>query len=240
MEQWRQERIRAEEARKRSAELALENLRNGRLWERYHKAMDTFARRYWEQRGVPRFFQDLWGLGWDNAHEFYVNGQPYITPTATIPVFSTGWQLLNIKHRLQNVPDNAGKYRYEITTKATGHPLFLCDPDKTIEGDVIAIEGEIKAMVTYVTLDSGKANVIGLPGSTLKKEDMAAQFANADRVTLVMDPGARVAAWELTKAIGREKCRVLIPPVKIDDGILAGHLTAREVRALLKNAVPAA
>jgi hypothetical protein len=55
----------------------------------------------------------------------------------------------------------------------------------------------------------------------------------------VMDPGAEAQAAKLAGQIGRRKTRVLIPPDKIDDGILARGLGAADVRALLRGAVPA-
>lgn len=238
MEKWRQERIQAEEARKRSAEMALEHLRKENIWLRYHQALDDAARRYWQQRGIPADYQDYWKLGWDNAHTFFVRGERYITPSATIPVFDADKQLVNIKHRLIHEPADGGKYRYEIAGQ--GQPLYLTRPGRPVQGHVVAVEGEIKSMVVRATVGEwDNLCIVGLPG-TNPSPDIVAELATAERVTLVMDPGARVAAWDLTGKIGREKCRVLIPPVKIDDGILAGHLTAREVRALLRNAVPAA
>lgn len=236
LERFRQERIAAEEARKRSAERALAILQDQHLWERYYEQAGEVGRAYWRKRGIPNCFQDLWQLGYVTQREFYIANAPYYTDTATIPIFSEGWAIANIKHRLIDPPDNGkDKYRYEISGQPA--PAFLCDPDKPLLGHVIAIEGEIKAAVTFAALDDPSLTVIGLPGVTPHAK-IISQLSQAERVTLITDPGSQIETWRLCKQIGLKKTRVLIPPTKIDDMILAARLRRADIVNLLQQAKP--
>lgn len=233
---WHKELEAREEARRRSAERALEHLRNAKLWRRYYEALTPESRDYWAKRGIPFEYQDRWQLGWCDDFMYKCGGEDYVSPTATIPVFGPHAQPLNLKHRLLYPHFPNDKYRYEL--HGVPGPLYRCNPELEMTGPALVIEGEIKAMVTYVTLGNEKANVIGLPGATPAHETVK-QLCQCERVLLVMDPGARDQAWRITGDIGRKKCKVLIPPMKLDDGILAAQMTAAELRSLLKTAVPA-
>lgn len=236
LERFRQERIVAEEARKRSAERALALLQDQRLWERYYSQAGETGRAYWRRRGIPDCWQDVWQLGYIEQREFYVDGALYYTPTATIPLFAQGGDVVNVKHRLIEPPHHGkDKYRYEITGQPA--PMFLCDPDADLTGHVIAIEGEIKAAVTFATLDDSHVTMVGLPGIT-PPPGVISQLSQAERVTLVTDPGAQAETWRLCKQIGVKKVRVLIPPVKIDDMILASRIDKGDVASLLLQAKP--
>ena len=217
----------AELRRKRSAERALAYLRSSELWRQYHDQLNEHGRRYWERRGIPPSWQEFWGLGWNT------DPSRWHSETATIPLFDQDQTLLNIKHRLIDTQDFAGKYRYEIAGQP--QPLFLATAGAP-RGHTIAVEGEIKAAVVTVTLDDADMTIVGLPGSN-PAEHIVSQFSDCERVTLVFDPGAEVQAAKMVQAIGRKKCRVLIPPMKIDDGIIGAGLKARDVRALLSQAV---
>ena len=223
-----------EEARKRSAERALDNLRSSNLVQRYHEALDEYARRYWVNRGVPPQYQDWWQLGWAHQHEFFVGGHTLIADAATIPLFDTAWKPLNIKMRLEPAPPE-GKYRYLISGQ--GEPLFRCDPDKALDGQhVIAVEGEIKSMVTFARLDDTGACMVGMPGCSPSSEVIAA-LATAERVTLVLDPGAKAQGVKIARAIGLSKCRLLETAEKIDDAIVSKEMCARDVQHWLDGAV---
>jgi len=245
---WRTEQIKREEERKRSAERALQHLRDSRTWERYHEQMDAKARAYWLGRGVPEDYQDFWRLGWKPVHHFMIHGDTSASsPTATIPLFDKDWQGLNVKHRIIVPPDKNDRYRYELSGQS--HPMFLCDPGADMSEHVIAVEGEVKAMVMFVTLDEGKTRMVGMPG--LSPDDaIVKQLSECGRVTLVLDPGSdipveqngkRLAApsERLAERIGRKHCRLLIPTGgKIDDIILAAKMGKGDVKAMLRQAVP--
>jgi len=228
LDAWRREQIQREEARKRSAEIALAHLRDEQLWEVYYAALDDQARSYWRRRGVPDAFVDYWRLGWARARRF--GGVQ--CDSATIPLFGEAGDVLNIKHRLQD--ESAGRYRYELIGLEA--PPFLCKPGESVGGHVIAVEGEIKSMVTFATLDDASVCMIGLPG-TNPAAGIIDTLKRADRVTLVMDPGAKRDGIDLARQIGIAKTWLLVPPVKIDDGILAAGLDSREVRQVLESAL---
>jgi hypothetical protein len=229
LERWRKEREQAEEARKRSAERALANLRSSRLWEQYHQQLDAYARDWWQRRGIPDEWQDFWKLG---INYEYRTGS-IATPSATIPLFDHQWQALNIKHRLLEPPEGVGKYRYEVSGQ--GQPMFITNPTIPLAGHAIAIEGEIKAAVTYIHMGQRDACIVGLPGKSVSA-DVVAALARCERVTLVFDPGGERDVLKLAKAIGIGKCRALVTCAKIDDGILAANLTPREIQTLLRGA----
>jgi hypothetical protein len=235
LEYWRIERVKAEQERKRSAERAIENLRSSRIWEQYHKALNNEGREYWRQRGIPDSLQNYWKLGWVDEYMLQYAGNDYMGQSATIPIFGAGWQPLNVKHRLLHLPGNIGKYRYEL--RGQQQPVFLTNPDAALDGQVFVIEGEIKAMVTWLTLADRNTKVVGLPGITPSNEALTV-ILSAERVTLVLDPGADDAALRLANIIGIKKCRVLIPPMKIDDAIMAINPSKTELANLLATAQP--
>jgi len=228
LEAWRQKQEAAEEARLRSAQTALANLRDNRIWEQYHKMLDDRARQYWRGRGIPDAYQNYWALGWDHQRD-----------AATIPLFGPAWEPLNVKLRLMD--DSKGRYRYLLSGQPA--PMFLADPDISLENHVIAIEGELKAATSYIVLDDPAACIVGLPGLS-PSQSITDTLSKAERVTLVLDPGSDVRnengwsqAGKLIKAIGRDKCRLLIPNAKIDDALLAAKLDKYAVQRLFAQAV---
>lgn len=229
VEKWRRERVAAEEARKRSAERALSNLRSSHLWEQYHSQLDAYAREYWQHRGIPDDWQNFWKLGVN--YEYHVGSD--IAPTVTIPLFDHQWQVLNIKHRFIEPPEGVGKYRYEVSGQ--GHPLFLSNPRVPLAGHAIAIEGEIKAAVTYIHMGQQQACIVGLPGKSIGA-DIVAALSGCERVTLVFDPGGERDVLKLARQIGVGKCRMLVTPDKIDDAILAARLTPKEIQRIINHA----
>jgi len=75
-----------------------------------------------------------------------------------------------------------------------------------------------------------------LPGATPDKA-LLSVLQQADRVTLVMDPGAKRQAIVIARQVGIGKCYLIIPPEKIDDAIIQQRLTKREVRRMLQGAI---
>jgi hypothetical protein len=236
IERWRREQIEREEARKRSAEVALRHLRDDAVWQRYHQSLDFQSRAYWRGRGIPDEWQDRWSLGW---HRHYAirgqSGEFVNTPAATIPLFDHDGQVLNVKLRLIDPPNDEGKYRYLIAGQL--HPPFLTNHTLPLTGYVVAVEGELKAAVTFIALADEATAVIGLPGASPARH-IIDQLAKAERVTLVMDPGAEQQAVKLAGMIGPRRARVLILPHKIDDIILATKATPAMVRRWLNQAGP--
>ena len=224
---WQREREREQEARLRSAQTALANLRDNRIWEQFHKMLDDRARQYWRGRGIPDAYQNYWALGWDHQRD-----------AATIPLFGPAWEPLNVKLRLMD--DSKGRYRYLLSGQPA--PMFLCDPDISLENHVIAFEGELKAATSYIVLDDPHACIVGLPGLN-PSQSITDILTKAERVTLVLDPDSDTPGdngWsqsgKLIKTIGRDKCKLLVPNAKIDDALLAAKLDKYALQRLLAQA----
>lgn len=234
MDKWRREQIIKEEARKRSAERALAHLRDEKLWERYFAESGEVGRAYWLKRGIPQAWQDWWKLGWCSDFTVWNDGTEYHTASATIPLFDPHWQPLNVKHRLIRPPHENDKYRYELTGQGAS-TLFLADPEASLLGPVVAIEGEVKSMVVKATLDDTTTTVVGLPGLTPGPEIIKTLSA-AESVLLVLDPGSQVQARRLANEVGRQKTRILVCSTKIDDAIVSMGGTRYDVQQWLSQA----
>jgi hypothetical protein len=231
LEAERLRRIADEEARKRSAERALEHLRNDELWRRYHEQIDEGGRKHWEKRGIPREWQDFWRLGYVDYDLFY-NGQSYRTLAESIPIFGYKWTPQNIKMRLDNPPEGAGRYRYVYPNLPQA--LFLTDPDKEQQGDVVVVEGEVKSAVAYLYMNDGEA--VGIPGKK-PSGDIVTALQQYDKLTLVADPDAKRDMVSLANKVGLKKCWLLHCPEKIDDAILRYGWNQWDVRRVLKGAI---
>lgn len=211
------------EAEIEKAQKTLAELREVQSWIRYHQNMDgeySQARVMWESRGVPEWYQDWIKLGYDPSHTFWA-GEEYTSPTLTIPIYEPlTWEVVNIKHRiLGEASDKLGKYRPEKS--GLGAVLFPASPDLPVSGRVIAVEGEIKSMVTYVTLSDANIQVVGLPSKN-PNEAIIKQLQKCDDVVLCLDPDA-----DNVKAVAHEignHVRVMSLPDKIDDYIITNSL----------------
>lgn len=209
------------EAEIEKAQTALAELRQLQTWIRYHQNLDgdNGARVMWEARGVPDWYQDWIKLGYDPSHTFWA-GQEYQSPTLTIPIYQPEtWDVINVKHRiLGEISDKIGKYRPE----KSGLPaaIFPASPDLPISGRVLCVEGEIKAMVTYVTLADANMQVVGIPSKN-PPENVIKQLQAVEDLIICLDPDANV------KAVAHEiggNVRVMELADKIDDYILVNNL----------------
>ena len=227
----------ADERRKLEAVIA--QMQAYEPWRRYHEQLDEQARKWWRREGIPNEFQDFWSLGWCPNYSLHTDSGEHFTPTATIPVYEVGWKPVNVRHRLINPPAPGDKYRPE----RPGLPTmpFLADPDKAPSGHVVVVEGEKKAMVVYLTLDDPDVQVVGLPGLNSAKSAVEL-LADAERLTVILDPirgqQQRQAAWSMIETLGRDRCRVLTPPMKIDDGIRLARIDKGRLAGMLRQAVP--
>lgn len=239
----------AEESLRREiqrAERAIEELREAQSWLKYHESLLRHGRGVWNNRGVPDFWQDFWFLGYceDFSLKRNENGQWvewWHTPTLSIPIRDRDWQVTNIKHRLVNVPDIGGKYRYE----KYGIPAqpFICSPDHK-SGPLFLAEGEIKAMVVFTEITSNpneetRIQVAGLP--SVKPDPASLElFKDHEPIYLCLDPdaydGEEAPIDTITETLGRERVRQLWLPSKIDDAIVAGDLDKDGLRRLIRTA----
>lgn len=147
------------------AQSALAELRQAQSWLRYHEQMNDWARQKWESWGVPDWFQDYWQLGYDPDRVIFSGGFEHHTATMTIPIFAPiTWDVLNVRHRLLTPPKPNDKYRPEHSHLPPA--LFIAEPDLALKNLTVVVEGEKKAMVTFITYDDPNCQVVGIPGKT--------------------------------------------------------------------------
>jgi hypothetical protein len=214
------------------AQKALTDLKEARAWEKYHAMLDENedARDLWASRGIPIIWQDLWKLGYCDCFKVSTREGLLITPSLSIPIFGKSWELLNIRHRLLNPTNPKDKYRPD----KPGLPAqpFMTDPDMGMDAkNILVVEGEIKSMVTYITLDSTQWQVLGVPGKTWFHK-IASQL-KGKRVVICFDPDADVEAEQAARDCEGKMIRL---QVKIDDIINEGGLDREGLRSLIKGA----
>lgn len=211
---------------------ALYELRNGKAWERYNEQERETRVKLWEGRGVPEWYQDWNYLGYDPSHRFWV-GEDYYTPTLTFPVYEACTrQVLNIRHRLLNPRDDIGKYRPE----RSGLPasLYIANPDEPLTGATILAEGEVKAMVTWVTHQ--KIQVVGSPSKNLSSE-MFKQLSDCNPIYYIPDPDlSRQEIWKTRQAFEGKDFYLIKLPQKVDDMIVENGLDKRWMDGVLDSA----
>lgn len=214
-----------------AAQQALKEIRETQIWLKYHEQLmaSDVGKIWWDRRGVPDFWQQYWQLGYETDRRIWI-GRELHTPTATIPVFDGEWQVKNIKHRLIDADSEAGKYRYEYSN--LGAPVYLCDPDKPTQNTVVVVEGEIKAMVTYITMDNPNWQVIGIPGKNTPIDAIKQYTADASDVFICCDPDTGKMNEGLAHELGAGRCRIVETPVKIDDYILACGIGKDKLKTL--------
>jgi hypothetical protein len=225
-------RIQQEQAERAARELeksiaraqeTLRELRSTQVWLQYHEQLENsdVGRQWWSSRGIGTDYQNFWKLGYLPDRRIWVGEEVHI-PTATIPIFSVDWQVQNIKHRLINAPDNAGKYRYEY--QDLGAPIFIGDPDLKDPKVLVLVEGEIKAMVTFLTLDTPNWQVIGIPGKKTPVDKIKEFTKTVDLIYICCDPDTGSMNEDVAKELGAGRCRIVETPMKIDDLILAAGM----------------
>jgi hypothetical protein len=215
-----------------AAQSAMKELQEARQWERYHQALEDsdYARELWERRGIPQVWQDLWRLGYCENFRVSTGEGSLVTPTLAMPIFGPGWELLNIRHRLLNPLKPSDKYRPD--KPGLKSQVFMTDPDLGMNAEnFLIVEGEIKSMVTYITLDSTKWQVLGVPGKTWFHK--ISDQLRGKRVVICFDPDADIEAAKAAKETGGKIIRL---PVKIDDIINDGGLDKNGLRNLIKGA----
>jgi len=208
----------------------LSELRQTQSWLKYHQVLenDRSKQALWELEGIPIEWQNYWSLGYCNSFNISTPEGLHVTPTMTIPIF-TGkkWDIQNIKHRLINPYITNDKYRPERPGLQSSS--YYCDPELMYDAErILIVEGEKKAMVTYLTLGSNDIQVIGLPGKNQWKS-IVNNF-NGQTAYVWLDPDAYTDAVQFTKLING---RVINVAMKIDDAINDGVLTKRGIYNLL-------
>ena len=225
----RQLKKRIEEAQK-----ALQELQEAQAWLRYHEQLTDQARQLWHVWGIPEYWQDYWKLGYDPDHTVWTGQEEWHTPTMTIPIFENNtWEVLNIKHRLLQPFREGDKYRPE--SRGLPQSAWTSDPDQELSGRTMIVEGEKKAMVTYITIDDYYLQLIGIPGKNPSKKIMD-KLNNCEPIYICLDPDANRESDKLAAELGKERSRIIRLPMKIDDAVLAGALDKDAIRRLMRMA----
>lgn len=238
---WAQEKKQYEAQREKEVEDCIRRINQEAVWVTYHNNLtDEIKREYYHKRGIDDYFVESLMLGYNPCREYETGQGKVITPTLTIPVFAPEKKLvMNIKNRLINPLKPTDKYRPEYA----GLPatLYYTDRERAPYGKVLIVEGEFKAITTYIALDNPDMFVVGLPGKSPSLELLGA-LKNCDVVYICLDPDAySVRAGEvspmrrLVHYFG-ERVRVISLPYKIDDMILQGILGKKELKYLLSTA----
>lgn len=214
-------------------EMGIKELREQQLHLQYYEKGGNDGLQAWEARGVPGWYQDWIYLGYDHDHTFWA-GEEYHTPTLTIPIYEPGTRdLVNIRHRLMRPSDKIGKYRPE----RSGLPasLFLANPDEKLTGKTILVEGEIKAMVTWITSANG-LQVVGSPSKNLSQE-MFDALQDCNPVYYIPDPDTeRNIIQKVRQEFKGHDLYLIRLPQKIDDLILETGLDKVWVKSMLNSA----
>jgi hypothetical protein len=223
-------RAAAWEAQKRvEYEQALSELHKARAWERYYQNLsgNEQARGYWREKGVPNDWQDYWSLGYNPDFVYRHNEQLYHSPSLTIPIYNGDSQPANIRHRILKPVDPQDKYRPE--RQGLKALPFIADPWKVDTlPKALVVEGEVKAMVTYMWMDYPDFQVYGIPGKRAFGE-LSTRLQGHD-VWILFDPDAGDQAREAAKMVNG---RVIELTMKVDDALNAGLLGKSGIRRLL-------
>jgi len=207
----------------------LEKWQREQPWERYHQNAPESARQAWRDAGIPDEWQRFYKLGGTQSFNYASGNNFYTSPTLTIPVYERGWNCVTLRHRLLSPEDKNDKYRPDMPGLGS-HP-FLCDPDLGFDAadKYIVVEGEKKAMVTFLTLDTPLTQVIGIPGKGIWKE--VALALHGKDVTILLDHDAQDEAGKMAREIGGAK--IVRMARKIDDVIVTYGCSREWVNGLL-------
>jgi hypothetical protein len=208
-----------------SEKIEYENLQeeiNNRIdYRMCSKTMTDEHKQWWTNSGVPVEWQRFWMLGHINNKVIYHQDKYYNLEAYMIPKHGLNWEIKNIDYRLVDPPLGVGRYRPEPGIPQT---FFISRPDLkeiTADGTVVIVEGSKKAMVTAIML-GGAVQVLGVPGA-MSWAGVAKAVKEVERVVVILDPDAEVAAAKLANTIGPSAIRLTLP-TKIDDAIILGML----------------
>lgn len=216
----------------------------------YWQMMNDAERDLWHKRGLSDLWIDYFKVGYSPAHTFAHDGEPFTAPSLTIPSYhvpepQADPQCVYLIHRLLMDNPPGGKYRPHLS--GLSRPLFRCDLyDTVIVGEVLLIEGEIKAMVTWAHLQdhvnrahpqniTGRMSIIGTTTKNINPAQLE-ELAGASLIWICLDPDARDEAAKTARALGADRCRIIDLPGKIDDMLNEGALNIERLGALMHGA----
>lgn len=242
MEAANRERLRLYELENRRIKEKIRRIASSDFWKHWHSDMSDGQRELWHKEGIVDWAIEEYKLGFCQDHIAFHDGAEWHTPTLTIPHWGSGWELVNIQHRLLNPPEPGDKYRQTAGLPAA---MFLTEPDKELKGAALVVEGAKKAIVTMLHIGGKDLRVVGLPGKSPSGE-MLSQLDKCEPVYLCLDPDAYVptrtkdgkpvkpAVNRIVERVGRERARIVKLPCKPDDLLTKYGGTAADLMAYLK------
>lgn len=255
MDRARQERRQAAYAAEQEQHAAVhQQLTAAADWKTYHDNLNHYpqAREMWNRRGLSDRWIDYYKLGYSPSRTFSNGDTSFQSPSLTIPYFRpvytqhpdggavVSWRLVQLKHRLLMEDAPGGKYRPHLA--GAGNQLFYTDVcEQAPATNILIVEGEIKAMVTWAALWDGeeclfpRLSVIGIPGASWRAE-LLEPIRQAQRVWIILDPDVTTNARKLAAWVG-SAARVVLLPDKIDDLLNAGIIDGCKLLEVMESAL---
>jgi len=250
VEQRRQAEIERQRKQTQERNKRRNDLDQSQIWNEYHQNLNNLDKRHlWYERGLSDYWIDYYKVGY--CPEFtYKRGDTLLTAeTLTIPFFTPffetasiapddpggqiqRWKCTNLVHRI--IGASSDKYRPH--TSGLGKSLFCCDLfGSEISGDILLVEGEIKAMVTFAHIAEllPTIGVVGLSGKSFRP-DLASDLKQAGRIWICLDPDADHEANRISEMLNPGRCRIIDLPDKIDDMLNEGTLTGQDISDLMR------
>lgn len=211
-------------------------------WRKY--AAHPMAIETWSKRGITADWVAYYGLGYCEERQYPFDDRYFVSDSLTIPYFRhdeiEGYYLIDMKHRLLKSDSEGGKYRHHL--RNLGNNLFFADilAKKPI-GDLLIVEGEIKAIITWQAcwLDSEclfpNLSVVSVPGKNWKQDwiDLF-KSESIERIFICLDPDANKESDNFTGNFTNSVSIKL--PAKIDDLIQVGALDMWKMSSIMENA----
>jgi hypothetical protein len=201
---------------------ALEELRSNQNWLLYEKNLLDSERgiALWEGHGVPAAWHTYFGLGY--APKFYAG------ESLAIPIRKLDMEVVNIKHRIIN-PEN-GRYRNEL--KGLPQTLYYANPKAGITDRVVVVEGEKKAMISFMHIYNPEIQVVGT--GKIINGDLAEELFGASRIDYIPDPDlTKKELIQNIKVLGKERTYYTRTFDKVDDMLRCGDMSGKDLFGLL-------
>ncbi len=182
----------------------------------------------WLRRGIDSDWQRFFDLGYSENFSYTGKFGRATTNSLVIPIKKSGGEVVTIRHRLINALDSS-RYRPEIAGLGA-HP-FICDPSLAKSEDLIIVEGEIKAMVAYLTYDKAGSQVVGIPSKSMMVDTIKKTYGR--NAVIIPDPDGAAEIAGVARSVG---AHVLLLPDKVDDFIISEGLVKAWMRKAIKQA----
>lgn len=182
----------------------------------YHRNLDEYSRKWWNNRGV--YDLEKWGVGF--CKDFIGLG-----PTSTIPYYEKG-ELVQLKHRLHEKKD---KLRYISEQEGLG--VWVYNIDNLNKDRTIIVEGEIKAMVVEEILD---IPAIGIPSVNVLPDRYIEKINMCKNIIIALDPDINTKNISWLRKIKKYK-EINSLPDKIDDLLVSSTQWKRKLLKIINS-----